>query len=108
MRKVDENAAGEEVSPLDEIARRGAQRMIEAALEVEVEQYVQRLREHRDERGHAQVVRNGRGQERTVTVGSGTMKIRAPRVNDKRVVDGERQHFASKILPPYLRRSKNV
>lgn len=82
--------------------------MIEAALEVEVEQHVSRLRGHRDDRGHAQVVRNGHGRERTVTVGSGTMKVRAPRVNDKRVVDGERQRFASKILPPYLRRSKNV
>ena len=81
---------------------------IEAALEVEVEQYVSQLREHRDDDGHAQVVRNGRGQERAVTVGSGTMRIRAPRVNDKRVVEGERQRFVSKILPPYLRRSKNV
>lgn len=106
--KVEQRAVGEEVSPLDEMARRGAQRMIEAALAVEVEQYVARLREHRDEQGHAQVVRNGRGEERTVTVGSGTMKIRAPRVNDKRVVDGERQRFASQILPPYLRRSRNV
>ena len=108
MRKVEDKAVEEEVSLLDEIARRGAQRMLEAALEVEVEQYVSQLREHRDERGYAQVVRNGRAQERTVTVGSGTMKVRAPRVNDKRVVDGERQRFASKILPPYLRRSKNV
>ena len=98
MRKVEEKAVGEEVSPLDEIARRGAQRMIEAALEVEVEQYVSQLREHRDERGHAKVVRNGRAQERAVTVGSGTMKLRAPRVNDKRVVEGERQRFASIIV----------
>lgn len=108
MRKVEEKPVTEEVSPLDEIARRGAQRMIEAALAVEVEQYVSRLRDQRDEHGHALVVRNGRAQERAVTVGSGTMKIRAPRVNDKRVIDGERQRFVSKILPPYLRRSRNV
>ncbi len=98
MRKVEEKVVGAEVSALDEIARRGAQRMIEAALEVEVEHYVSGLRGHRDERGHAQVVRNGLGQERTVTVGAGTLKVRAPRVNDKRVVDGDRQRFASKIL----------
>jgi len=108
MTKVTEKEVAAEVSALDEIARRGAQRLIEAALEVEVEQYIRQLCEHRDELGHAQVVRNGRGQERSVTVGSGTMEIRAPRVNDKRVVDGERQRFVSKILPPYLRRSKNV
>jgi hypothetical protein len=45
--------------------------MIEAALEVEVEQYVSRLRGHRDDCDHVQVVRNGHGRERTVTVGSG-------------------------------------
>ena len=108
MTKVEEKPTTAEVSPLDEIARRGAQRMIEAALEVEVEEYVARLREQRDENGHALVVRNGRAKERTVTVGAGTMKIRAPRVNDKRVIDDERQRFRSEILPPYLRRSKNV
>jgi putative transposase len=108
MTKVEEKPVAKEASPLDEMARRGAQRMIEAAMDVEVEQYVAQLRGCRDEDGHAQVVRNGRGQERTVTVGAGTMKIRAPRVNDKRVIDGERQRFVSRILPPYLRRSKNV
>ncbi len=108
MTKVEEKPTTAEVSPLDEIARRGAQRMIEAALEVEVEEYVTRLREQRDENGHALVVRNGRAKERTVTVGAGTMKIRAPRVNDKRVIDDERQRFRSEILPPYLRRSRNV
>jgi transposase-like protein len=29
-------------------------------------------------------------------------------VNDQRIVDGDRQKFTSKILPPYLRRSKAV
>jgi putative transposase len=93
---------------LDELAREGARRMIEAALEVEVEDYLARLREHRDDDGRALVVRNGRGKERSVTVGGGTVKLRAPRVNDKRVVNGERQRFVSKIVPPYLRRSRNV
>lgn len=108
MSKVEQEPVAKEVSPLDELARRGAQRMIEAALEIEVEQYVSRLREHRDEDGRALVVRNGRARERSVTVGSGTISVHAPRVNDKRVVDGDRQRFASQILPPYLRRSKNV
>jgi transposase-like protein len=93
---------------LDELAREGARRMIAAALEVEVDAYVGRFAEERDDAGHAKVVRNGRGKERTVTMGAGTVRLQAPRVNDKRVVDGERQRFTSKILPPYLRRSKNV
>jgi len=44
MRKVEDKRVGEEVSALDEMARRGAQRTIEAALEVEVDEYVAQLR----------------------------------------------------------------
>jgi len=95
-------------SLLDELAREGARRMIAAALEVEVEQYVERFRGERGHDGRALVVRNGLARERQVIVGSGTMAVQAPRVNDKRVVDGERQKFMSRILPPYLRRSRNV
>ena len=93
---------------LDELARMGARRMIAAALEIEVDDYLARHRDARDLEGHALVVRNGHARPRGVTVGSGTIEIKAPRVNDKRVVDGERQRFGSKILPPYLRRSPKV
>ena len=49
-------------------------------------------------------------RERKVTVGSGTVPVRAPRVNDKRVDEqtGERQKFSSRILPAYARRSPKV
>jgi putative transposase len=93
---------------LDDLAREGARRMIVAALEVEVEEYLARHRSARTERGHAMVVRNGQGRPRRVTVGAGTVRIQAPRVNDQRMVDGVRQKFTSQILPPYLRRSPKV
>ena len=93
---------------LDELAREGARRMLVAALEVEVADYVARSREARDERGHAEVVRNGHAQARTVTLGAGTVEVRAPRVDDRRVVDGEKRTFRSRILPPYVRRSPKV
>jgi len=96
------------VDSLDELARMGARRMIAEALRAEADDYVERSREERDEDGHAVVVRNGRGRARKITVGSGTLEVRAPRVNDKRVVDGERKKFTSKILPPYMRRSPKV
>ncbi len=55
-------------------------------------------------------MRNGRAKERGLTVGSGTMRLRAPRVNDKRVDpdSGERKKFSSRILPAYARRSPKV
>ena len=93
---------------LDELARAGAQRMIAAALQLEVEAYVTRFRAARDETGHALVVRNGTARPRPVTTGVGPVTIAAPRVNDRRVVRGGRQKFTSVILPPYVRRSPRV
>jgi putative transposase len=96
-------------STLDEIAREGARRMLLAALEAEVATYLEAHRDNRDGNGHALVVRNGRGRMRNVTIGSGTITVRAPRVNDRRVGgDGERRRFTSRILPPYMRRSPKV
>jgi len=95
---------------LDELAREGARRMIAAALRVEADEYVERLAEERDAEGHRLVVRNGYGKERRVTVGAGTIRLRAPRVDDRREdpQTGERRRFSSAILPRYARRSPKV
>ena len=97
------------VPTLDELAREGGRRMLMAVLEAEVEQYIETHTAARDADGRRLVVRNGRAQSRKVTCGAGTMKVRAPRVNDRRVDDeGERQRFTGRILPPYMRRSPQV
>jgi transposase-like protein len=95
---------------LDELAREGARRMIAAALDAEVEQYVASFVDEVDQDGMRLVVRNGRARERRLTVGSGTVAITAPRVNDRRVDEqtGERRKFSSRILPAYARRSPKV
>jgi putative transposase len=84
--------------------------MIAAALDAEVAEYVAPLAGEIDEDAKRFVVRNGRARERTLTMGSGTVPIRAPRVNDKRVNErsGERKKFSSRILPAYARRSPKV
>jgi transposase-like protein len=83
--------------------------MLKQALEAEVEEYISAHKHERDDKGHATVVRNGKARARQVTMGSGTVEIEAPRVNDKRVdEDGERQKFTSAILLPYMRRSPKV
>jgi transposase-like protein len=89
---------------LDELAREGARRMIQVALELEVEQHIQELCHLRDELDHAMVVRNGHAQKRTVQLGAGPVKIRAPRVHDRR----PEHRFSSNILPPYARRSPRL
>jgi len=94
---------------LDEVLQRGALKMLHETLEAEVEEYIWRHREARDQRGHAQVVRNGKAPARTLVTGSGTLEVRAPRINDRRVdAEGERQRFASQILPSYMRRAPKV
>ncbi len=72
---------------LDEIAREGALRMLAQALEAEVADYIARNQE-RDENGRAQVVRNGKARPRKVTLGSGTIEVRDPRVDDRRDTEG--------------------
>lgn len=94
---------------VDELARKGARKMLMTALKAEVADYVDRHREERDEHGRALVVRNGKARPRKVTTGSGTVEVSAPRVNDKRVDEqGNRRRFTSRILPPYMRRSPKV
>lgn len=75
-----EETKSECLGSLDEIAREGARRMLAVALQAEVEEYVQQAKQARDDQGHALVVRNGQAQERTVTLGVGPVKVRAPRV----------------------------
>ncbi len=110
VRRLPVEGADEARVTLDDLAREGARRMIAAALDAEVDEYVASFVEEVDERGKRLVVRNGRARERRVTVGSGTVPLRAPRVNDKRVDErtGERKRFSSRILPAYARRSPKV
>ena len=73
---------------LDALAREGARRMIAAALKAEADDYVERFADERGEDGKRLVVRNGRARERRVTVGSGTVAVQAPRVNDSALTSG--------------------
>ena len=111
MQRLHQNAQSREelTLDLDEIARAGARRMLAEALEAEVQDYLQAARGERGEDGRALVVRNGHARERQILCGAGSVEVRAPRVNDKRVdEDGNRQRFKSVILPPYMRRSPKV
>ena len=94
---------------LDELLRRGALKMLHETLEAEVDEYIRRHREARDERGRAQVVRNGRAPARQRVTGTGTLEVRAPRIDDRRVdADGQRHRFTSQILPSYMRKAPKV
>ena len=107
---VEKQGSPEEVQiTLDEVIHNGAVEMLRKALAVEIAGYLERHETDRDKQGYAMVTRNGYGKERRVTTGAGELKIRAPRVNDRRLdEDGNRQRFKSSLLPPFLRRTKNM
>src|SRR4029079_15574384 len=92
---------------LTEILRRGAQAMLTTAIEAEVAEWIEGHAHHQDERGRRQVVRNGYLPERSITTGLGPVKVRQPRVHDRRPA-GEAEPFSSKILPPHLRKRRSI
>lgn len=94
---------------LEQLAREGARRALQKAIEDEVAEYIQANAHCVDESGHRQVVRNGRHQPRTILSGVGPIEVHQPRVDDRRVdEDGVRFRFTSKILPRYLRKTQVI
>ena len=92
---------------LTEICRQGAREMLAKAIEAEVANWIDVHAHLRDEAGRRQVVRNGSHPERTILTGLGPIAVKQPRVQDRRP-PGERETFSPAVLPPYLRRTKNV
>jgi transposase-like protein len=92
---------------LTAVLRDGAQRMLSQAIEVEVADWIESHGHLTNEQGHRQVVRNGHLPSRTIVTGVGPVEVTQPRVHDRRPSD-ERQRFSSKILPPYLRKTKSI
>jgi len=90
-----------------ETLRDGAQRVLAAALECEVQEHLARFQHLRDAQGRHEMVRNGHLPPRTLQTGLGPLAVRQPRVEDRRPA-AEREGFRSKILPPYLRRTKEL
>jgi putative transposase len=95
-------------SPLDELVRVGAQRMLQSAIEAEVQEFLEKHQERTDEDGRRFVVRNGQLPAREILTGAGPLEVRQPRVRDNSPNQEQRIRFSSKILPPYLRRSKSI
>ena len=106
----DDAARAEGRSVLDEICREGARAMLAAALEAEVDAYLAELAHERDEDGHRLVRRNGHARPRRIRTVAGSVEIRAPRVDDRRVDPdtGKKARFKSSIIPPWCRRSPKV
>jgi transposase-like protein len=105
-----DGAPSDSSSLIDEIVREGARRMLAEALRAEVDAYIARFADERDERGHRLVVRNGSHAPREVLTSAGSVRVVVPRVNDRRfdAETGQRQRFSSAILPPWARKTPRI
>jgi putative transposase len=94
-------------SPLDELIREGARRMLQAAIDAEVDDFLAEHSGRRDDQGRRLVVRNGSLPEREILTGAGKLPVRQPRVRDRSSGD-DRVQFSPQVLPPYLKRTDSI
>ena len=104
---VNFRANFESRSPLDELIREGARRMLQAAIDAEVDDFLAEHSGRRDEQGRRLVVRNGSLPEREILTGAGKLPVRQPRVRDRSSGD-DRVWFSPQVLPPYLKRTNSI
>lgn len=98
-------ATPETMGALDLIVREGARKMLQAALEAEIEEHLSRFKDLVGEDGKRLVVRNGTMPERTVLTGAGPIPITRPRVDDRALDALGKERFSSRILPRFMRRA---
>jgi transposase-like protein len=91
-------------SILEEILREGARKLLQQAINNEVEEHIESLRMQRDASGRRQVTKNGFLPERELITGIGPLRIKQPRVRDSR----EGETITSRILPRYMRRIASI
>ena len=95
--------------PITDILRQGARQLLTAALEAEIDIFLQQYKDIENDQGRRRVVRNGYHTEREIQTGLGQIAVRAPRIRDRKPGSAEdRVQFTSAILPPYLRRTKSI
>ena len=90
---------------LEDLIRRGAQDLIQKAIEVEVQELLASFDNVRLLGGRQAVVRNGYLPERDILTPIGQVPVRVPKVRDR---SGNGVKFNSALVPPYVRRSKRV
>lgn len=101
-------ATPETMGVLEDLVREGARKMLQAALEAEIEEHLSRFKHLVDEGGRRLVVRNGDMPERTVLTGAGPISITRPRVDDRALGARGEPRFTSRILPPFMRRAPSI
>ncbi len=90
---------------LTNLIRTGAQKLIAQALQAEVAELLAAYDDHRDEHGHAQVVRSGYQPTREIQTGIGPVTVQVPKVRSRQ---GQPVTFHSALVPPYVRKTSSL
>ncbi|TWT38757.1 IS256 family transposase [Blastopirellula retiformator] len=97
-------AFSDQKSPLDELVREGARRMLQAAIDAFVAQHQDR----RDEQGRRLVIKNGSLPQREILTGAGAIPVTQGRVRDNTTDPQQRVSFTPSVLPTYLRKTAAI
>jgi transposase-like protein len=95
-------------SPLDEIVREGARRMLQSAIDAEVEAFIAQHAQKTDKQGRRLVVKNGSLPEREILTGAGAIPVTQGRVRDNDPDPERRVRFSPSVLPSYLRKTTAI
>ena len=98
----------DERSPLDQLVREGARRMLQEAINAEVESFIDQHRDRRDEQGRRLVIKNGNLPPREILTGAGPVEVTQGRVRDNSPDPASRVRFTPSVLPAYLRRTDAI
>jgi putative transposase len=95
---------------LARVARDGARRLLQRALEAEIEEHLSHHADLLTQEQHKAVVRNGYAPERAILTGVGPVAVRRPRVDERKAIeqDSEFERFTSGVLPRWMRRTPTV
>ena len=99
---------------LTAVLRGGARQLLTQAVEAEVASWIEIHQHLVGADGHRMVVRNGHLPTRSILTALGDVQVTQPRVHDRRPADELDENseaverFRSKILPPYLRKTKSI
>lgn len=95
-------------SVLEQVARQGAQKMLQLALENEVEEFIAKHSNLINENGNKVVTKNGYMPQREILTGMGPLPIKQPRIDDRNLKGYLVDIFTSNILPRYLKRIPSI
>ncbi len=93
---------------LTELLRKGAQQLLQQAVETELAAHLEAHADRRLATGQQRVVRHGHGPERGILTGIGSLRFRRPKARDRGATEGDRIRFTSAILPRFARRTKSL